>query len=86
MVLPLSKKNQLMASTFEQREQLEQQIAGLLGRADRQAIDLIYENYAPTLLGLISRIIPDPVVAEEALQDTFVKIWKNALQWLGKES
>lgn len=81
MVLPLSKKNQLMASTFEQREQLEQQIAGLLGRADRQAIDLIYENYAPTLLGLISRIIPDPVVAEEALQDTFVKIWKNALQY-----
>lgn len=70
-----------MASTFEQREHLEQQIAVLLGQADRKAIDLIYSNYAATLLGLIQRIVPDPQVAEEVLQDTFVKIWKNARQY-----
>lgn len=70
-----------MASTFESREELEQQIAKLLGQADRKAIDLIYENYAATLLGLICRIVPDQMIAEEVLQDTFVKIWKNARQY-----
>lgn len=70
-----------MASNFDKQEQLEQRIATLLGQADRRAIDLIYENYASSLLGLIRRIVSDPAIAEEVLQDTFVKIWKNAKQY-----
>jgi len=46
-----------MNVNFDKRDQLEGQIAGLLALADRRAIDLIYENYAETLLGLIKRMV-----------------------------
>ncbi|PSR12175.1 MAG: RNA polymerase subunit sigma-70 [Bacteroidetes bacterium] len=70
-----------MNVNFDKRDQLEGQIAGLLALADRRAIDLIYENYAETLLGLIKRMVESHEVAEEVLQDTFVKIWKNARKY-----
>jgi RNA polymerase sigma-70 factor, ECF subfamily len=70
-----------MSLNFDKRDQLEGQIAGLLALADRRAIDLIYENYAETLLGLIKRIVESHEVAEEVLQDTFIKIWKNARKY-----
>lgn len=70
-----------MNSAFTKRDQLEERIAGLLANADRQAITLIYENYAETLLGLVKRIVGSHQVAEDVLQDVFVKIWKNARQY-----
>lgn len=70
-----------MTNNFEKRDQLEQQIALLLSRSDRAAIDLIYQNYAETLMGVIKRIVGSHEIAEEVLQDTFLKIWKNALKY-----
>ena len=70
-----------MSTNFAQSDQLEERIADLLGRADRGAVDLIYRHYAETLFGVIKRIVGSHEVAEEVLQDTFVKIWKNALKY-----
>jgi RNA polymerase sigma-70 factor (ECF subfamily) len=70
-----------MTTNFVKRDQLEQRIAQLLRQEDRAAIDLIYQNYADTLFGVINRIVGSKEVAEEVLQDTFVKIWKNALKY-----
>lgn len=70
-----------MTTNFVKRDQLEQRIAQLLRQEDRAAIDLIYQNYAGTLFGVINRIVGSKEVAEEVLQDTFVKIWKNALKY-----
>lgn len=57
---------------------LEQQIVLLLSTGDRKAIDLAYQNYSKTLYGVILRIVQSEEVAEEILQDVFVKIWINA--------
>jgi len=63
---------------LKSKDTLEQQIAFLLKAGDQEAISLIYKNYADTLYGLILRIISSEEIAQDVLQDTFVKIWKNA--------
>ena len=68
-------------NSFQDRDQLEKQIISLLQLGDQQAVSLIYKNYANTLIGLIYKVVKSDVLAEEVLQDTFVKIWKNAAQY-----
>jgi len=55
----------------------EQKIVELLAKGDRKAIDLLYDNYADTLYGIIKNIIKDDDLAKDVLQDTFVKFWKK---------
>lgn len=64
-----------------QLHQIEVQIISLLQQGDKQGISLAYQNYGQALLGIIYKIIPTPELAEEVLQDTFVKIWKYAKQY-----
>lgn len=40
-------------------------------------LDALYKNYSAALYGIIFRIVKYDEVAEDALQDTFIKIWKN---------
>lgn len=40
-------------------------------------MSLLYEYYAPTIYGMICRMIPYNEIAEEVLQDVFVKVWEN---------
>ena len=38
-------------------------------------MSLLYDHYSGALYGLISRIVDDPAVAEEVLQDALMRIW-----------
>jgi len=49
-----------------------------VGRGDRAAFKALYDATAPKLFGLILRIVRDRAVAEEVLQDAFLRIWGNA--------
>ena len=63
------------ASTVENR------IAALLeatARGDRAAFRDLYDATAPKLLGIALRIIRNRSIAEEVLQEVYVKIWQNA--------
>jgi len=42
-----------------------------------QEFKALYTNYAAALMGIISRIVKSDVVAEDVLQESFVKIWKS---------
>jgi len=57
---------------------IEQQIVSLLKEGDKKAITLLYQNYSDTLFGVISKVISDPDLAQDALQETFIKVWKKA--------
>jgi RNA polymerase sigma factor (sigma-70 family) len=46
-----------------------------LQRRDRSALEYLYDHYSGALLGVISRIIKKEELAEEILQDVFLKIW-----------
>ncbi|ASJ72279.1 sigma-70 family RNA polymerase sigma factor [Granulosicoccus antarcticus] len=45
---------------------------------DRQALALLYKQVSARLFGLQLRILNNKALAEEALQETFVKVWKNS--------
>ncbi|WP_177735473.1 RNA polymerase sigma factor [Flavobacterium inviolabile] len=46
-------------------------------KKDDKAFTLLYEMYAKSLYGIIYNLIKDREEAEDVLQETFVKIWKN---------
>ncbi|PZW37788.1 MULTISPECIES: RNA polymerase sigma factor [Mesonia] len=43
-----------------------------------KAFERIYERYSESLFGVIYNIVRDQHLAEEILQDVFIKIWNNA--------
>lgn len=56
----------------------EQRIIQLLERKDQYALNLLYEHYSDSLYGVILKVTRNEEVAEDALQETFIKVWKNA--------
>jgi len=56
---------------------IEQHIIDLLQADDKKAMELIYDKYAPSLYGIVFRIVGTQELAEDVLQDSFVKIWTN---------
>ncbi len=57
---------------------IEIEIVSLLEKGDKKAISLLYENYADALFGVISKVISDPDLTQDVLQETFIKVWKKA--------
>ncbi|RZJ31642.1 MAG: sigma-70 family RNA polymerase sigma factor [Flavobacterium sp.] len=49
----------------------------LIANKDEKAFTHIYNMYSRSLFGVISNLIRDNEEAEDVLQETFVKIWKN---------
>ena len=55
----------------------ESQIVEMLHQNDKQAIAVIYDQYAPALYGVVVRIVQSEEIAQDVMQDAFVKIWKK---------
>lgn len=55
----------------------EDEIISALKSKDRNAVGLLYDKYSSFLFGLIHKIVHSEEVAEDVLQEAFVKIWKN---------
>jgi RNA polymerase sigma factor (sigma-70 family) len=56
----------------------EEELVRALKSQETVAIKALYDMYSGALFGVISRIIPQTEVAEDVLQETFIKIWKSA--------
>lgn len=65
-------------SFFANKKNIESEVITLLAQRDRKAISVAYQNYGDALFGIILRIVKSQEIAEEVLQDTFVKVWSNA--------
>ena len=66
-----------MASPEQPAAQLEQLIARCAA-GDSAALKLLYQNTSAQLFGVLKRILLRADLAEEALQDVYVSIWRNA--------
>lgn len=55
----------------------EEDLVALLKERDRQGIAILYDNYSSALYGVVYRIVRSDALAEDVLQEAFVKIWKN---------
>jgi RNA polymerase sigma-70 factor (ECF subfamily) len=62
----------------------DSEVAGLItacARQDRQAFQRLYERTSPQLLACLIRILRSRPLAEDALQDVFVQVWRRAGQF-----
>ena len=64
----------------------EQKIIDFLQKGDKRALNLLYEHYSNSLYGVILKVTINEEIAEDALQETFVKIWKNASKYDPKKA
>ena len=53
-------------------------------KGDERAFLTIYDRYAARVHALTLRILSDPMLAEEATQDTFLKLWSRARMYLNE--
>lgn len=67
------KKPDLNMSTL-----LEKHIVELLQERDEKALPLLYEHYGDTLYGVAHKVVRDYELAQDVLQESFVKIWKKS--------
>ena len=61
--------------------QLEKDIILLLKAGDKKALTLLYDNYSNSLFGVAYKITNDEALAKDALQESFIKIWKNSSKY-----
>lgn len=59
----------------------EDELVLLLKEQNRQAFSYLYDNYAAVLNGVIYRMVEDKELAEDILQEVFIKIWNNFAQY-----
>ncbi|TDQ07664.1 RNA polymerase sigma factor [Pedobacter metabolipauper] len=56
----------------------EEELVRKLKSKDTTAIEALYNMYSAALLGIISRIIQHDEIAEDLLQETFIRIWNSS--------
>jgi len=61
----------------ESQKMDNQQLITRLQQQDRAAIGELYDAYGDALFGVVLRIVHSRELAEQVLQDTFVKVWRN---------
>lgn len=57
---------------------IEKHIIALLAEKDEKALSLLYDHYGETLYGVACKVVQDEDLAQDVLQESFIKIWKNA--------
>lgn len=62
---------------FEVKKYSEEELVAALQERNQQAFAYLYDNYAGALNGVITRLVEDRELAEDILQEAFVKIWNN---------
>ncbi|MCG6903745.1 MAG: sigma-70 family RNA polymerase sigma factor [Rhodobacter sp.] len=60
---------------------MSREIEELLGKValeDRKALGQLYDRCSSKLFGVCLRVLKDRAAAEDAVQESFVKVWRNA--------
>ncbi|MFK8100896.1 MAG: RNA polymerase sigma factor [Saprospiraceae bacterium] len=60
---------------------VEEEIVALIKKKDKAFVGMIYDHYGNNLFGVIKTILKDEALAQDTLQESFIKIWKNAEQY-----
>lgn len=55
----------------------EEELVALLKNKDQRGFTILYNNYSSALYGVLNKVIQSNDDANDLLQDTFLKIWKN---------
>jgi len=59
----------------------EEELVLLLKQQSRDAFNYLYRQYSAVLYGVINKVVYDEQIAQDVLQEVFVKIWNNIPQY-----
>ena len=59
----------------------EEELVALLRSRNEAAFSYLYDNYAAAINGVITRMVEDAQLAEDILQEAFIRIWNNFAQY-----
>jgi RNA polymerase sigma-70 factor (ECF subfamily) len=62
----------------------DEELVAAVAEGNRSALAALYRRHAPWLLVRLSRRCPDQSVVEEAVQDTFIAVWRSARGYSGR--
>ncbi|MBA2339674.1 MAG: sigma-70 family RNA polymerase sigma factor [Pyrinomonadaceae bacterium] len=65
----------------EQAAQSDAELLRAIAQGDEAALAQIYDRYAPTLFGMMLRILHSRAEAEDVLQEVFLQVWQHASQF-----
>ena len=60
------------------------ELVAKVAHGDEKAFLTLYDRYASRVHAVTLRVLRDPMLAEEATQDTFVKLWSRAHLYLAE--
>ena len=60
---------------------MQEQYISRLKEQDPTVISALYDAYSGALYGIALRIVQAPELAEQVIQDTFVKVWRNSASY-----
>jgi RNA polymerase sigma factor (sigma-70 family) len=56
----------------------DEAVVALVARSDQQALAELYDRFGRTAYGLALRVLRDEALAEDAVQDAFLTVWRTA--------
>ncbi|MBP6813027.1 MAG: sigma-70 family RNA polymerase sigma factor [Saprospiraceae bacterium] len=60
---------------------MQNELISRLQQQDRTALSQVYDMYSGALYGVVLRIVQSPELAQQVLQDTFLKVWRNSASY-----
>jgi RNA polymerase sigma-70 factor (ECF subfamily) len=65
-------------------ERTDEVLLAAVADGDRAALRALHDRHAPWITSRLRRRCADPDVVAEAVQDTFVAVWRSAARWNGR--
>jgi RNA polymerase sigma-70 factor, ECF subfamily len=61
----------------------DERLLAAVAAGDREALGVLYRRHAPWLLARLSRRCADPALVDQAVQDTFLAVWRTPSSYRG---